>query len=93
MLAQFYYQITYRLGKENAITNILSQKDELTPIQKSAKEAKKTRLVFPLEAILALIENTKTIDDLRVTDKVLQANRTDLSLALEQTRAQEKTAP
>ena len=40
-----------------------------------------------------LIENTKTINNLRVTNKVLQANHTDLSLALEQTRAQEKTAP
>jgi len=93
VLAQFHYQITYRPGKENAIADILSRKDELTPTQKSAKEAEKTRLVFPPEAILAPIENTETIDDLRVTDEVLQANRTDPSLALERTRAQEKTAP
>jgi hypothetical protein len=43
------------------------------PMQKLAKEAEKTRLVFLLEVILALVK-TKTLDNLRVTKEVLQAN-------------------
>ena len=46
-------------------------------MQKLAKKAERTRLVFSLEVILALVE-TKTLDNLRVTEEVLQANRTDL---------------
>ncbi len=60
--------------------------------QKLAKEAKKTRLVFVLEVIVALVEIDETIDNLRVTEEVLQANRIDLSLELERTKAQAKTA-
>ena len=40
------------------------------PTQKLAKEAKKTRLVFPLEVILVLT-TTEVIDKLRVTEEVL----------------------
>jgi hypothetical protein len=60
----------------------LSRKDELTPTQKLAKEAERTRLVFLLEVILALVK-TKTLDNLRVIEEVLQANRTDLDFELE----------
>jgi hypothetical protein len=60
----------------------LSRKDELTPTQKLAKEAERTRLVFLLEVILALVK-TKTLDNLRVIKEVLQANRTDLDFELE----------
>jgi hypothetical protein len=70
----------------------LSRKDELTPTQKLAKEAERTRLVFSLEVILALVE-TRTLDNLRVTEEVLQANRTDLDFKPEQTKAREKTSP
>ena len=56
-------------------------------MQKSAKEAKKTRLVFLPEVILTLIETTKTIKNLRVTKEVMQANCIDLSLELEQAKA------
>jgi len=62
-------------------------------MQKSAKEAEKTRLVFLPEVILTLIETTRTIDNLKVTKVVMQANRIDLSLKLEQAKAQEKTTP
>jgi hypothetical protein len=70
----------------------LSRKDELTPTQKLAKEAERTRLVFSLEVILALVE-TKTLNNLRVIEEVLQANRTDLDFKLEQTKARERTSP
>ena len=60
------------------------------PIQKLAKEAKKTRLVFLLEVIL-ILTIIEAIDKLRVAEEVLQANCTDLSLELEQTKAQKKT--
>ena len=56
-------------------------------MQKSAKEAEKTRLVFLPEVILTLIETTRTIDNLKVTEEVMQANCIDLSLKLEQTKA------
>ena len=45
-----------------------------------------------LEVIVALVEIDETIDNLRVTEEVLQANRIDLSLELERTKAQAKTA-
>ncbi len=93
VLSQFHYQITYRPGKENAIADILSRKDELTPTQKLAKEAEKTRLVFPPEVILAPVEIDETLDNLRVTEEVLQANRTDPSLDKERAKAQANTTP
>ena len=40
------------------------------PIQKLAKEAKKTRLVFPLEVIL-ILTIIEAIDKLRVIEEVL----------------------
>lgn len=91
VLSQFHFQITYRPGKENAIADILSRKDELTPTQKSAKEAEKTRLVFPPEVILAPVKIDETIDNLRVTEEVLQANRMDPSLDKERAKAQANT--
>ncbi len=39
--------------------------------QKLAKEVEKTRLVFVLEVIVALVEIDKIIDNLRVTKEVL----------------------
>jgi hypothetical protein len=42
-------------------------------MQKLAKEAERTRLVFLLEAILALIE-IKVLNNFKVIEKVLQAN-------------------
>ena len=55
ILSQFHFQITYRPGKENAIADILSRKDELTPTQKAAKEAEKMRTVLPPEVTLASV--------------------------------------
>jgi hypothetical protein len=92
VLSQFHYQITYRPGKENTIADILSRKDELTPTQKLAKEAERTRLVFSPEVILAPVE-TGTLDNLRVTEEVLQANRTDPDFEPERTKAREGTSP
>ena len=48
-----------------------------------AKEAEKTRVVFLVKVIPALIENTKTINNLRAMEEALQANYTDPSLAKE----------
>ncbi len=92
ILSQFHYQITYRPGKENTIADILSRKDELTPTQKQAKESERTRLVVPPEAILAPVE-TEAIDELRVTEEVLKANRTDPGLETERAKAIKGTAP
>jgi hypothetical protein len=55
-LSQFHYQITYWPGKDNTIADILSRKDELTLIQKQAKEAERTRQVIPSDLILASAE-------------------------------------
>jgi hypothetical protein len=70
----------------------LSRKDELTPTQKLAKEAEKTRLVLPPEVILSSVE-IETMNSLRVTEEVLQANRADPNLESEGTKAKEITAP
>ena len=56
------------------------------PMQKLAREAKKTRLVFSLEVILVLTA-IEAMNELRVTEEVLQANCIDLNLELEQTKA------
>jgi hypothetical protein len=61
-------------------------------MQKLAKEAEKTRLVFSLKVILALVK-TKTLNNLRVTKEVLQANRIDLDFKPKQTKARERTSP
>jgi hypothetical protein len=71
VLAQFHYKITYRPGKENAIADILSQKDELTSTQKAAKEAERTRIVLSVEVILATAGGDEPVADLRVTKEVL----------------------
>ena len=60
-LLQFYYQITYQPGKDNIITNILSQKDKLILTQKQAKKAKRTRQVILLDLILAFTKIKNTI--------------------------------
>jgi hypothetical protein len=92
VLVQFYYKITYRLGKENAIADILSRKDELIPTQQAAKEAKRTRVIFLVKVILVPIKGFETIDNLRATEEALRANRTDLSFTKDQAEALRKTA-
>jgi hypothetical protein len=97
-LSQFHYQITYRPGKDNTIADILSRKDELTPTQKQAKEAERTRQVIPSDLILASAETKDTahapaevegMDELLVAVEVLQANRTDPALEDERKKARE----
>jgi hypothetical protein len=102
LLSQFHFQITYRPGKENAIADILSRKDELTPTQKAAKEAEKMRTVLPPEVILVPVETQDNqdetpvgnpVENLRVTEKTLQANRTDPDLDEERAKARNHTPP
>jgi hypothetical protein len=102
LLSQFHFQITYRPGKENAIADILSRKDELTPTQKAAKEAEKMRTVLPPEVILVPVETQDNqdetpvgnpVENLRVTEETLQANRTDPDLDEERAKARNHTPP
>ena len=102
ILSLFHFQITYRPGKENTIADILSRKDELTTTQKQAKEAEKTRVVFHPSIILAAINESVAIpppskpggiDELIVTNEVMQANLTDPSLEDNREKARQKTNP
>jgi hypothetical protein len=102
LLSQFHYQITYRPGKENAIADILSRKDELTPTQKAAKEAERMRTVFPPDVILASVEKEDDSDEefardpfenFRVTEETLQANRTDPDLDEGRAKARDHVSP
>jgi len=102
ILSLFHFQITYRPGKENTIADILSRKDELTTTQKQAKEAEKTRVVFHPSIILAatnelvatpLSPKPGGIDELIVTNEVMQANLTDPSLEDNREKARQKTNP